>query len=418
MKLHLEDKSSAFYTTNPVDIAKHISNYEYYLIHEYCLNLPTRFGLSLTQTTAQYEQDPRHRAADGTLLPRPAPPKKTPLPPVAAAQVAWKLKNNKRILMTLLPGQMRQTLETAMGDTLTTEYENSEFYISPGILSYAQMKQFLVYKYGFQLKHVALAAAQAGVRIKLSPGGDIFAHNNQHRHQVRTLTALRGEPQSRLDAVDTYVATLSAHPLAMQTLHNNYCAGVYQELDNGQPQHFIDPDDRTVDSLMRCLELHVRTTPAAAPFAASATTVNPYTLDPAAAYAAGLAAAMAAANPSTMDPAAAYAAGLAAGAAQGKAQRPHRNAARPQTAAAPAARAPPTAPRPIPPTVPYKTGTLYCYWCGYSVPGRSYHYRAHPPPHTGATCPCATNPTTAQRAAINHNAVAGGKYSSEEWARA
>lgn len=419
MKLQLEDKSSAYYTTNPVDIAKHLQRFEYNLTNEYCLNLKPRFGLSLTQTDKQYENDPLHHAADGTLLPRPTPPHKTDIPAVSSAQAKWKLRNHQRTTMILLPGQMAQALEGAMGTTLTTEYENSEFHVGPGISAYAQMKQFLVYKFGYQLKHLALATAQAGVRTKLSPGGDIFAHNNQHRHQVRCLTSLRREPQSRLDAFETFVTTLSPHAQAMQTLHQTYYMGVYQEVVNGRPQTFIDPDDRTVESLMRCLELHVRTTSTSAPFAASATTVNPYTMDPMAAYAAGLAAASAAVNPSTMDPATAYAAGLAAGAAQGKAQRPRRNAAaHPLPAAAPAARAAPTVPVPPPPTVPYKPGTLYCYWCGYSVPGRIYHYRAHPPPHTGATCPCATNPTAAQRAAINHNTVAGGKYSSETFARA
>ena len=412
LQLSLHDKASDYYTLNPVTIQKKIHKFESLFRTEYCSDLKRRVAYSCTQDEDEYNNDPQHKADDGSTFPRPTPASRVKMPGTGPAQAIWKLGEFRRMKMITLSSRLTQTLEEAMGTALTIEYENSEFFSSSSASTYVHMRAFLTYKFGVQLKHQALDTAHAGVCAKLAPGGDIFSHNNQHRQSVHTKTALTGEPQSRLDAYTTYVSTLSANPAALGACQL-YTTGVYQE--NGK--NFVDLSARTVASLMKCLEVHLRTMPTSTPFAASTTTVNPYPLDPTAAYAAGLAAAAAALNPSTMDAATAYAAGLAAGTAQGKAHRPQRNARNPPATilTAPTALA---APRAIPPTVPYKTGTLYCYWCGYSVPGRSYHWRAHPPPHTGATCPCATNPTAAQRAALNHNAVAGGKYSSETFARA
>lgn len=346
---------------------------------------------SIIQSDEEYAADPTHTDAHGMLLARPIPPAVEPMPAAAAAQAVW--TNNKiiRKAMQTVPLLLEQAVKAYMGVIYTKEWRNSPFNVVGANSQYPHMKRFLRWKFGDQLKPTALAAGKKNLNAKLPPGGDIFAHNSAHRASERAYTSLRGAPQAPPDQYDTYSGTLSSNPQAMHILNHVYQGGIHREGDHT----FVDPNERTVESAMRALELHYPAIMATStPFAAGVTV----TTDESAAYAAGLAAGIAKSNTS---------------------QRPQRSARNPPAAA-------PAVPRPVPPTVPYKAGTVYCYWCGYYVPGSTYYWRKHSVAHTSATCPCLADaawvakhhPTAAQKAAGNHNVVAGGKYSGEENARA
>ena len=317
-----------------------------------------------------------HVDEEGDPMPRPQYDAPGVFPAETAAQNVWNKNANQYYAFMNYPPKMAQKLQEAMGPVIYQQFLSSTFNVADGF-KYANMKSFITDKFNVQMRPQLLVQGLKNVNQKMGATITVYDHYLAHRHAVAEYDFLRGEVQSPADQVNTYKATLSNNPLALAIIANTYQGGVWR---NEAGEDYTDPSTHTVQSMQACLQRHMtnRTT-VSAPFAAAAVD-----------------------NSSTDAMVAAITANVVK--ALGG-HFPPRGSGRGSGST--------TAPRidPTPPAmVPLKNGTLYCQWCGYFAPGKTYGFKKHPTPHNGANCPnltdaawrAAAKPTAQQKAATTH----------------
>ena len=378
---------SALYATSWSQIRKAMDQFERDVQIEILrLNFDNEDWQHFTQTKKEW--DATHRDEDGDVIPRPAYDAPGVFPADSAAQRVWDVNNQQHAAFRQIPNLMAQSLRLAMGPVIHRQYQSSPFNLRDGF-EYANMKAFLHDKFHVKMKQQLLKDGMKAVNAKMGAMDSMYDHNLRFNAAVEDHDEIRGEQQSRADRCITYRNTLSNNPLAQAILTQTYFGGIFRAADGSD---YTDPSTHTVESMQQCLQLHINNhTQVSAPFAAAVDSNHDALV-------------------------AAITAQVTANLTKQMRLPP------PASGGGQHVRGPKGTP---PAPAPMKPGTVYCQWCGYYAPGKTYAYKTHPTPHTGATCPNLNNaawrtinkPTAQQKAATSH-CDCNGMWTGEQAARA